>query len=426
MAPVRRALIVGGGIAGPATALALHRAGFDPLVLEAHSDAADSVGAFLTLASNGIDALRVLDADRAALAGGFPTPLITLRSGTGKRLGDTRTGLTPPDAPTSVTVRRADLYRALHRLAIERGIPVEHGRRLVAAHITPDGVRAVFADGSDVVGDVLVGCDGVHSTVRRLIDARAPAPTYSGLLTCGGYTRDVVVPAPTGTYEMIFGRSAFFGYAPAPDGQVWWFANLPHAGEPAPSDLAAVDPAYWRDRLVEAFAADAGPAVELIRATAEPISMSAVHTLPHLPHWYRGAMVVIGDAAHAPSPTSGQGASLAIEDAVTLAVCLRDLPDPTSAFARFEILRRPRVEQIIRWAQRINNSKAAGPVGRRIRDALLPTVLRLNAANAMQRRLFTHHIDWDASAKPEELTSSGPRHSSWLRRGTSGSLGGDS
>jgi 2-polyprenyl-6-methoxyphenol hydroxylase-like FAD-dependent oxidoreductase len=88
--------------------------------------------------------------------------------------------------------------------------------------------------------------------------------------------------------------------------------------------------------------------------------------MPRLPAWHAGRMIVIGDAAHAPSLTSGQGASLSIEDAVTLARCLRDLPGREQAFARFETLRRLRVEQIVQAATRINSSQAAGPAARHI------------------------------------------------------------
>ena len=109
-------------------------------------------------------------------------------------------------------------------------------------------------------------------------------------------------------------------------------------------------------------------------------------------------MVVVGDAAHAPSPTSGQGASLAIEDAVVLATCLRDSAEPRAAFARFEAARRPRVERIIKWAARMNNGKAAGPVARVIRDAMLPAILRLTADGKAQRQIAEHHIEWEAAA----------------------------
>lgn len=87
MTPARNALIIGGGIAGPATAMALHKAGVDSVVYEAHPASADGIGTFLTVAVNGVDALRTLDAARPAIAAGFPTTAIIMWSGTGKRLG---------------------------------------------------------------------------------------------------------------------------------------------------------------------------------------------------------------------------------------------------------------------------------------------------------------------------------------------------
>jgi 2-polyprenyl-6-methoxyphenol hydroxylase-like FAD-dependent oxidoreductase len=395
MTRTRTALIIGGGIAGPATAMALHKAGIDPVVYEAHPTGADGIGAFLTLASNGVDALRVLGAEQPALAAGFPTPAITLRSGTGKRLGQTRTGGSLPDGTVSQTIKRADLYRVLHQEASSRGVRIEHGKRLIAAEDTGDGVRAVFADGSEAAGDVLIGCDGVHSAVRPIIDAAAPSPAYAGLLNTGGYARGVRVDTAPGSYEMIFGRRAFFGYATAPDGEVWWFANVPRRDEPARGEAAALTGDQWRPRLLQLFADDAGPAIALIEATPQIMTMSPIHTIAHLPIWHNGRMIVIGDAAHAPSPTSGQGASLSIEDAVMLAKSLRDQPSPQAAFARFEAARRPRVERIIKWAARINNSKAAGPVASMLRDAMLPLILTMTADSKALRQTYGYHIDWD-------------------------------
>ena len=402
MTQTRTALVIGGGIAGPASAMALQKAGIDAVVYEAHSTGADGIGVFLTLGSNGVDALRVLGADKPAVAAGFPTPAITLRSGTGKRLGESRTGQSLSDGTTSQTIKRADLYRVLHDQALARGIRVEHGKRLVAAENTGAGVRAVFADGSEAVGDVLIGCDGVHSTVRRIIDPAAPAPTYAGLITTGGYARGVRVNTEPGGYEMIFGKRGFFGHAMAPTGEVWWFANVPHRGEPARGEVEAISGDEWRPQLIQLYAEDAGPAIPLIQATPEMMAMSPIHSIPHLPAWHNGRMIVIGDAAHAPSPTSGQGASLSIEDAVVLAKSLRDQPSPQAAFARFEAARRPRVERIIKWAARINNSKAAGPVARVFRDAMLPTILTMTADSKANRQTYDHHIDWDAPVTSTE------------------------
>lgn len=402
MTRTRTALIVGGGIAGPATAMALQKAGIEPTVYESRPTGADDVGVFLTLASNGIDALRVLGADTAALASGFPTPGITLRSGTGKRLGESRTGRTLPDGTTSHTMKRADLYRALHEQARGRGVQIEHGKRLVAAGEIRGGVRAVFADGTEAVGDVLVGCDGVHSTVRRIIDPAAPAPRYAGLVSTGGYARGVSVDTEPGAYEMIFGKRAFFGFALAPDGETWWFANPPAREDPGEVAVASTTDAQWRAMLLALYAVDRSPAVDLIRATPVPLRGYATYDIPTVPTWHNPSMVIIGDAAHAVSPSSGQGASMAIEDAVQLARCVRDRPTIPAALETYERLRRTRVERIVAVGARSTSDKVAGPVARVFRDLMMPLFLRRVAGNGASSLAWMHryHIDWDAPVAP--------------------------
>jgi 2-polyprenyl-6-methoxyphenol hydroxylase-like FAD-dependent oxidoreductase len=160
MTTTRTALVIGAGIAGPVAAMALRKAGIQPTIYEARPGGAEGTGTFLTIASNGIDALRVIGADEPALGAGFPTPAITLRSTTGKNLGGTRTGLALPDGTTSHTLKRADLYRALYEEAVRRGIVIKHGKRLAGARQTGGEVHAVFEDGSDAVADVLIGADG--------------------------------------------------------------------------------------------------------------------------------------------------------------------------------------------------------------------------------------------------------------------------
>ncbi len=404
MTDPRTALVVGGGIAGPAAAMALQKAGIDSVVYEAHAASAEGSGTFLTLATNGVSALRVLGADQPAIAAGFATTASVLWSGTGKRLGAAAVSMTLDDGTTGYTLKRADLYKSMHDQAVSRGIRIEHGKRLLAAETDGGMVLARFADGAEATGDILIGCDGIHSAVRPIIDPGAPGPDYAGLINLGGYVRGVRVSADPGTYHMIFGKRAFFGYAVAPDGEVWWFANVPEPGEPARGSLAAISTGQWRQRLVGLFADDAGPATRLIEATSHDLAASPVHTMPRLPTWHSGRMIVIGDAAHAPSPTSGQGASLAIEDAVLLGKCLRDLPGPDQAFATFEWLRRPRAERVIKQGARINNNKAATGAARIIRDTMMPAMLpiyvRFIANGKPGKQLYGHHIDWDAPASP--------------------------
>ena len=392
----REALIVGGGIAGPVAAMALRRAGIEAVVYEAYAAGAEDAGAFLTFASNGLDALRAIDAHRLVLAEGFPTPRMEIRSGTGKHLGDVPNGGTLPDGTVSQTLKRADLYRTLRDEAVRRGVRIEYGKRLVDAEVTPDGgVVARFEDGTEAEGRFLIGADGIHSRTRRVIDPSAPPARYVPVLNIGGYARDVRVQAEPGTFRMVFGKRAFFGYAVHPSGEVWWFANPPRADEPGGEELAATTTEQWKEMLTDLFAGDASPAVEIVRSTPGRLAGWATHDLPSVPTWHRGSMIVIGDAAHATAPSSGQGASMAIEDAVVLARCLRDLPDTAQAFAVYEKLRRGRVERIVAHGARTSNSKAAGPVGRILRDLMMPAILKRVAGGGSLAWMHDYHISWD-------------------------------
>jgi 2-polyprenyl-6-methoxyphenol hydroxylase-like FAD-dependent oxidoreductase len=396
---VRTALVVGAGIAGPVAAIALRRAGITPTVYEAHEGTADDVGAFLTLQVNGVDALRALGIGDVVAGIGFATPRMRFRSGTGKLLGEVSTGAALPDGTVGVTLKRSDLYRALRDEARRQGIAIEHGRRLVDARPVADGVMAEFADGTSATADLLVGADGIRSRVRRIIDPGAAPARYVPVLNIGGFAPPMAVDAAPGEYEMVFGKRAFFGYAVAPDGQVWWFANPPQHTEPAPGELEALPTEHWRARLQDLFAGDRTPACAIIDATPGELVGWATYDIPSVRRWHGDRMVVIGDAAHATSPASGQGASMAIEDAVELGRCLRDVPEPAAAFTAYERLRRARVERVVANGARSSNAKAAGPVARVLRDALLPIFLRRQGAEAAAW-LHGYHIDWDTRVTP--------------------------
>jgi FAD-dependent urate hydroxylase len=390
------AVVVGSGIAGPVVGMALQRAGIDAVVLERDTGVSDA-GAFLTLQVNGIDALRAIGADHVLDGLGFATPGMRLRSGTGKPLGEVSMGLPLDDGTIARTVRRADLRRVLREEALRRGVEIREGVRVTDAGTDSDGAWAECEDAPPVRGDLLVGADGIRSRVRSAIDPDGPPARYVPLLNLGGFAPPQETGARPGEYEMIFGKRAFFGYAVAPDG-VWWFANPPRRDEPAPGELAAVTDAQWRAELAEAFADDAGPAARIVASTGHELAGWTTYDLPTVPRWHRGRMIVIGDAAHATSPSSGQGASMAIEDAVQLARCLRDRPTPEAAFDAFESLRRKRVEKVVATGARTSNTKIAGPVGRAVRDAMMPMIMRYvnrdgGASLAWQHR---HHIDWDA------------------------------
>jgi len=384
----KTALIIGGGIAGPVTAMALQRAGISATVHEAFDRTADGVGVFLSLATNGLDVLRTLDLLDAVRDTGFATPRMVITMD-GRRLAEFEHGGALADGTVAHTVRRAGLYTALRDEALRRGIAIEYGKRLTAAETRPDGtVVARFDDGTEATGDLLIGADGLHSVTRTLIDPTAPSPRYLGMLNTGGYARGVRVDGEVGVMRMAFGRRCFFCWIPMPDGDVWWFANPQAERDPGRS---ATTTQVWRDELTALFADDEFPAAELIAATDELAPPWATYDLPKVPVWHRDRMVIVGDAAHAVSPSSGQGASMAMEDAITLAKCLRDIPDVPAAFAAYEALRRPRVERVVVQGKRNGSGKTVGRIGR----LLLPLVFKLFAGKpGAQSWMYDHRIDW--------------------------------
>ncbi|MFO0685497.1 MAG: FAD-dependent monooxygenase [Sandaracinus sp.] len=382
----QRVLVVGGGIAGPVLGIGLRRAGIEPLVVEAREEAATrEAGLWLTVAVNGLRALATFGLDAAVREVSFPSREIELVGARGQRLGVSSLGGVLPDGTPTQTVKRGELRRVLVEAALREGVPLRYGARLADVDVQPDGrVRACFEDGSDELFDAVVGADGVHSRVRALVDPRAPAPREIEMGNVGGFVpagRVQGAELAPGTYRMMFGRRAFFGHAVHPSGEVWWFANPP----PAPKGADA----SW---LAALFDEDAGPAAALVRATPHPLVFTRQLELPSVPRWSRGPVGILGDAAHAASPTSGQGASLAIEDAVALARCLRDQPAP-QAFAAFEAERRARVERVVAEAARTSSQKIPGPFGAFVRDRMLPIVLKL-ATRANRDWLFEHRVAW--------------------------------
>jgi 2-polyprenyl-6-methoxyphenol hydroxylase-like FAD-dependent oxidoreductase len=398
MSITRSAIVIGGGIAGPVAALALGQAGIEATVYEAYDTTADGVGGTLSIAPNGLDALAAVGLAGVVEELGSPITSMVMRNGKGRRLA---TLGSPAGLPAQRLLWRPDLYRALRDATASRGVRVEYGRRLTAVDQDADGVTAVFADGTTARAAVLVGADGIRSRVRSLLDPAAPAPRYVGLLGFGARLGPGPVDASrigtTGSeMHFVFGRRAFFGYVLDEDGSGGWFANLPRAASTTAAETRATDPAGWLKLLRETFAGDGLRMDDLIARTdpADLISVGGMEDLPTVPVWHRGRAVLIGDAAHATSPSSGQGASLALESAVELARCLRDLPHQ-EAFAGYESLRRARVEKIIKMGERTNSDKAAGPVARVLRDLMMPVAMRLMNPESFSWPM-RHHIDWDA------------------------------
>jgi len=293
-----------------------------------------------------------------------------------------------------VTLMRGHLVETLRELALDAGARIVTGRRLVHADgqgIGGQGIGgrpvAMFADGGTATADLIVGADGIHSRLRTVIDPDAPVATYAGLWTVGGRSAHRVEP---GAFTIMFGAKATMVCAPTADGTLWAAqvpADRPPAAMPGPPELAAL------------FAGDRGPAAELIRRTDQWHPRTVMQAMPGgVRRWHRDGMVVLGDAAHPMG--AGQGANLAVEDAVVLAKCLRDTPgrDATAvgeALVRYEELRRPRTDRMLKVAGANRDAKVAGPVAARVRDVTMPFFFKRFAERG-GAWMYDYDVEWNA------------------------------
>jgi 2-polyprenyl-6-methoxyphenol hydroxylase-like FAD-dependent oxidoreductase len=392
----KKALIIGGGIAGPVAAMFFKRAGIDAEVYEARSEIDNYAGWFLNLAGNGIEVLKTLGIDGLVTAEGSPVPRMIISSSNGKQLGEVRNGARA-GLIESVIIRRGVLQQRLHEAAQRQGVTIHYGKQLRDIEVKDDhGVVASFEDGTTAHGDFLVGCDGIHSHVRRIINPTAPEPTYSGLISTGGFAARPALPPTQDTQHFFFGKRAFFGYHVRSSGEIYWFNNYSQPQAPGRSELNAITNENWKQQLLEMHREDLPLIEEIIQSTEDGIGGYPIYDIPTQPIWHKGPIVLIGDAIHAVAPSSGQGASLAMEDAAILAKCVRDIPRLEQAFTMFEGMRRARVERTVKWARSLGGLKSASnPIQVWFRDLMMPILLKLLANPTALDWIYGYNVDWE-------------------------------
>lgn len=389
-----KAIIIGCGIAGPAMALALKKIGIQSVIYEAKPDTDDEKGAFLGISPNGLNVLKqyvVLDEVLTEYTPGK----IRFFNSRNKAIGviDNADQISRYGSQT-VQIKRSLLNSSLRKAAQRADIRVEFGKYLVSVVQNEENgiVTAHFADGSTAEGDLLIGCDGIHSVVRQKLFPNAPKPEYTGLLSTAGTSNLANFSLPTDAIHMTFGERGFFAYAVSNHGKIWWFNNIAQTTEPSRQALNRSEKADLTERLLALHQNDPEPIAATIRAT-HSIEIYPIYDIPFLPEWHQGRICLIGDAAHATAPHIGQGASLALEDTLVLAQCIRDFADLSTAFTHFQFLRQARVQAIIQQARKVGDSKTVpNRFQQFFRDLLLPLFVRLEARK--MEWVYGYQVDW--------------------------------
>lgn len=336
----RKALIIGGGIGGLATAIALRQIGCEAIVFERVTTLRE-VGAGLSLWANAIKALDALGLGRAIRDMALPETGGGIHTPDGRLLMQmTNAQLAAKFGELSIMVHRAELHDLLRRQVANA---VRLGMECVGIQQDGDGVTATFHNGEEIRGDLLIGADGIRSVVRAHFHGQQP-PTYAGYTAWRGVVSFDHARLLTGE---TWGRGARFGQIPMQGGRVYWFAA--HNAQPGQQS-----PDGEKAELLHIFGNWHTPIRDLIEATPEAnILHNDIYDRSPLRWWGRDRVTLLGDAAHAMTPNLGQGACQALEDAVVLAKQIQAHTDIPAALCAYEALRIPRTTMIVQQSRRV-------------------------------------------------------------------------
>jgi len=167
---------------------------------------------------------------------------------------------------------------------MQAGIPLHFGKKLRGIEVNgAQGVTVTFEDGTTATGDFLVGADGIHSRVRQLINPDAPKPSYTRLVSTGGFMTGLNVPPTRDTQHFVFGKRAFFGYHVRSSGEIYWFNNHGRAQEPGRSELTESVSEDWKQRLLEMHRGDMPLINDIIRSSEGGIGGYPIYDIPPQP-----------------------------------------------------------------------------------------------------------------------------------------------
>jgi 2-polyprenyl-6-methoxyphenol hydroxylase-like FAD-dependent oxidoreductase len=403
----RKALIIGAGIAGPVTAIFLKRAGFDVQLFEAWPYST-GIGGGLQIAPNGMHVLAEIGLADEMIAAGSICEAFEFLTQAGGRIASINRNMKQRFGQPAVNMRRSTLLEALVNKAWCENVELHFEKRLARIEDRADQPVVVhFTDGTHAEGDFVIGADGVHSVVRQHVIPDGPRPFDTGLIGFGGFVpRALIEDFGVGQNVMAtFGQSGFFGYgfaSPDPEtGAMWWSTQPSHGVDAA--TFRAMDQDAMRQHLLDFHAGWHDPIPRILKA-ADNIAVTDTLDVATLPTWSRGRTLLIGDAAHATSPHAGQGASLALEDAMRLGRRMAQHEELRQTFQNFEEERRGRAEKIVAIARRNGNNKHAfSATGAWARDWMMRLLIPLTSKG------MDFMYAYDPRALTPQPQMSGPR-----------------
>jgi FAD-dependent urate hydroxylase len=349
-----RILVVGAGIGGLGAARALRQHGFAADVVE-REPAWTHTGAGIYLPGNAVRALRALGLESAVAERASLISHQRLCDHRARLLADIDLAALWGDVGPCLALHRADL----HAVLASHGdpVPVRMGVSLQGLSQQDGTVAVEFDDGSAGRYDLVIGADGIHSQVRRLV-VGADMVRPVGQVAWRFVTQ---CPPEVTTWTVLLGRDVTFLAVPIGRGRVYCYCDAP---ADSPSRPEGDDVTRRLARLLAGFAAPV-PAILDTLGPEDAVHVARIEEVT-LDRWSRGWVLLVGDAAHATSPNMAEGAAMALEDGLVLAECLASGRGIAQTLASFQARRQPRTQWVLAQTHRRDRTRNLPPALRNL------------------------------------------------------------
>ena len=368
-------IIIGAGPAGLAAALQLQRIGITSSIYEVRKEPT-TLGGAIGIPSNGLRLLQRMGLYEAMMEKGAETSILNVHSMQGKEIGrmDMASWSRLQTGFGYLRIRRTDIMDVFLDATCKANIPICYNKRLAKIEENNDKVTAFFSDGTSDTGDFLLGCDGIHSAVRKLHVDPDCTPEYSGISNVFSLIPTSELPSEASSLDALnatLTSDGMFGISPATNIRdvVYWFFSrqieMPKAGDTRDGweERGKTEVDNIKSTFIALLGDSDSPWVNMLRDVVRKTDVVKFYPIFKVPPgrpWSKGRCLVIGDAAHAMPPHASQGVSMALEDVFLFSKLLahhsnhgtqgsQSLDDLLQAY---QVKRKVRTEQMLKSAER--------------------------------------------------------------------------